>query len=185
MISPDTGSKPFSCSICGNSFARQDALTRHTKIHKDHDIASREAGSVVEILPPNLDIPSLQLTTRVEEVSSTVETSDELLQTTGAVQDGYLQHDQLHEDDMAYQRWPTGEELLQILMSDTSPWQVQLPITEFSPLNMETAINVNVPFSNDGSESASTRSGHRAVAQLSQLITQIVCFLTAERFGTS
>jgi hypothetical protein len=75
------------------------------------------------------------------------------------------------EDSMLDQRWPSGDDLLQILMSDASSWQIPLPVTEFfSPSAIE---NVDVAFSNDGSDTGSTGSGHRAVAQLGHLIKQL------------
>ncbi|KAF2473730.1 uncharacterized protein BDR25DRAFT_386592, partial [Lindgomyces ingoldianus] len=168
----DTGDKPFACQVCGRSFARQDALNRHARVHTHNSSnSSQTSGSTVfspgtiGLMPPNTeDVPGsvhhhpATGSYSTEQVPALVPS----LNTSHMFDQPQLQPSSLF--------WPDSEHLLQNIMSiDPALWEQPMalmpPILENHTMSYSRATNDL----EDGSS-----EGRRAIQTLSALISNTV-----------
>lgn len=73
------------------------------------------------------------------------------------------------------QAWPnsSSEDLLQLLMSDTSAWPITLPMMDLSNLEPE-GLQSSGSFLGISQASGQSRRGYQAVEQMNQLIRDLV-----------
>ncbi|KAJ5167706.1 uncharacterized protein N7482_003300 [Penicillium canariense] len=188
---PDTGSKPYVCKECRRPFARQDALTRHEKLHQ-RDMNSKQGPS-----PPSAT-PSASLDSMASWDAGSVSTTGPA--STSATTRSWDEpqpgsHHGLHNAaaDLDFALiWPDTEGLFQSLMSadTTDQWQMPLGTLPFPPVVQDiNGMNFGSPNSfDDRSSSVGTipsGGGHQAVRDVTEMVTSSSSSVTAAVKATS
>ncbi|KAJ5925613.1 hypothetical protein N7454_008252 [Penicillium verhagenii] len=188
----DTGSKPYVCKECRRPFARQDALTRHEKLHQ-RDMNAKDgphSGSV----PPSVSIDSMASW----ESSSTSNAGPASTSATSRSWDEpqSAHHASMHNhvaSDMDFALvWPDSENLFQSLMSSdtTDQWQMPLGTLPFPPVVQDiNGMNFGSPNSFDDRSSSvgaiPSGGGHQAVRDVTDMINSSSSSVTAAVKATS
>ncbi|KAJ5727610.1 hypothetical protein N7493_005430, partial [Penicillium malachiteum] len=190
-IITDTGSKPYVCKECHRPFARQDALTRHEKLHL-RDLSAKDSPASVSV-PPSASIESMASwesssasTAGPASTSATSRSWDE--QQSG-------NHPDIHNvaSDLDFALvWPDSENLFQSLMSsdNADQWQMPLGTLPFPPVVQDiNGMNFGSPNSfDDRSPSVGvipSGGGHQAVRDVTEMVTSSSSSVTAAVKATS
>ncbi|KAK5800154.1 hypothetical protein VI817_002366 [Penicillium citrinum] len=186
-----TGAKPFVCKECSRPFARQDALTRHEKLHQ-RDM------EVKDVPPPSSGPSSTSLDSMASWDSST--TSPTGPTSTPATNHSWNEAQPVHAsniDDVAADLdfaliWPDSENLFQSLMSSdiTDQWQIPLGTLPFPPVVQGiNTMNFGSPSSFDDRTSSvgsiPSGEGHQAVRDVTEMVNSSSSSVTAAIKATS
>ena len=182
MCAQDTGSKPHICKECGRPFARQDALTRHEKLHLRASNANYAPQTTSLMLQSPL-IDSLQHWDS-NSSSSAVPTTPSEPSHSSQTEYSELQNTSLDLDfDLI---WPDSENLLQSLMSSdtTDQWQMPLGTLPSPPVVQDiSGLSLGSPDSFDDRSSSlgpiPSGGSRQAVHDVTEMGTSSVSHLTA------
>lgn len=178
----DTGSKPFVCRQCRRPFARQDALTRHEKLHK------RDADATQDPSTPSLPTPStfldLSKTWKTNAACITCSPSENLTESGSISEQQAAKELNLRNtpSDVDFDLiWPDSEELFQSIMATdvSDQWQMLSGTLPFPLVAHDTPgplFRSPVSFDDRGSSVGDipNGSGHRAVHDVTELVASSV-----------
>ncbi|CAG8081641.1 unnamed protein product [Penicillium salamii] len=182
----DTGSKPFVCQECRRPFARQDALTRHEKLH----VRAMNAKQNQNILPQH----SVAVDSTASWDTNSTSPFDQSTSATSQSWDEAPGDPGMHvasELDFAL-IWPDSENLFQSLMSSdtTDQWQMPLGTLPFPPVVQDVnGMSFGSPISFDDRSSSigalPMGGGHQAVQDVTEMVTSSSSSVTAAVKATS
>ncbi|KAJ5267633.1 hypothetical protein N7478_010441 [Penicillium angulare] len=190
----DTGSKPYVCKECRRPFARQDALTRHEKLHL-RDMNAKN-GTPVASAHPSVSLDSMA---SWESSSASIGGPASTTATSQSWDEQQSEHQQsMHNvaSDLDFALvWPDSEDLFQSLMASDNPdqWQIPLGTLPFPPvvqdINGLNGMNFGSPNSFDDRSSSvgaiPSGGGHQAVRDVTEMVTSSSSSVTAAVKSTS
>ncbi|EAA65739.1 hypothetical protein AN0333.2 [Aspergillus nidulans FGSC A4] len=192
LICQDTGSKPFVCKECRRPFARQDALTRHEKLHT-RAAATKQAQAQQSLQVPqvtSLDTLTWDAARSPAEAGVSTSATDQPWMASDAHQASGLQGVASDLDFALI--WPDSENLFQSIMSSDSPdqWQIPLGSLPIPPVVQDVSgMNFGSPnsFDDRASSIGTIPSGgsHQAVRDVSDMVTSSSSSVTAAIKATS
>lgn len=164
-MSVDTGHKPFACNVCGRTFARQDAVNRHARMHRraasSPNTAPMSESSRANGFDPQAFVPE-QFNAHIEPpLAAPLVIGDEFQQTQA--QNSFL-------------FWPDSEHLLQNILSIDPTLLDQPPA--FLPPSSGSQASPGWEFAYDNATEG-LDEGHRAIHTLSTLLNNTVSGVTA------
>ncbi|PTU23477.1 hypothetical protein P175DRAFT_0508154 [Aspergillus ochraceoroseus IBT 24754] len=187
-----TGSKPFICKECRRPFARQDALTRHEKLHT-RVAATKHAHTHQSVqVPRAMSQETLPCDSPRAPVEAVIPPSAHSLawETPGAQQAQGLPSAAPDLDFALI--WPDSEDLFQSIMSSdtTDQWQMPLGALPIPPVVQDFGgMNFGSPnsFDDRGSSIGTIPSGgsHQAVRDVTEMVTSSSSSVTAAIKATS
>ncbi|OJI96363.1 hypothetical protein ASPVEDRAFT_122414 [Aspergillus versicolor CBS 583.65] len=187
-----TGSKPFVCKECRRPFARQDALTRHEKLHTRAAVTKQAQAQAQQSLQatqvPSLD--GLHWEPPRGPAGGVLSVPGQTWDTSDAHEESGLQG---MASDLDFDLiWPDSENLFQSIMSsDTSDqWQIPLGSLPVPPVVQDVSgVNFGSPnsFDDRASSIGTIPSGgsHQAVRDVSDMVTSSSSSVTAAIKATS
>ncbi|KAL3461111.1 hypothetical protein BJX64DRAFT_171854 [Aspergillus heterothallicus] len=188
----DTGSKPFVCKECRRPFARQDALTRHEKLHTRAAVTKQAQAQQLLQVPQVTTLDTLTWDAPRPPTSDVVTACapGQTWETSDAHQASNLQATASDLDFALI--WPDSENLFQSIMSsDTSDqWQIPLGALPVPPVVQDiSSMNFGSPnsFDDRASSIGTIPSGgsHQAVRDVSDMVTSSSSSVTAAIKATS
>lgn len=176
----DTGAKPYVCKECRRPFARQDALTRHEKLHQRD--TSAKHGPPLSSVPPSASLGSM---TSWDTSSPSTAGPASTSATSHSWEDSQPTHSSSMQNvtaDLDFALiWPDSESLFQSLMSSdtTDQWQMPLGTLPFPPVVQDiNTMNFGSPSSFDDRTSSvgaiPSGEGHQAVRDVTEMINSSV-----------
>ncbi|KAI9931490.1 hypothetical protein MW887_010065 [Aspergillus wentii] len=194
LFPDDTGSKPFVCKECRRPFARQDALTRHEKLHvRATDTKHAQTHPSSHLAPQSTSIDALPSWDTSHASTAPPVTTSAPSQTWDARQP--TQQSSLHHGatDLDFALiWPDSENLFQSIMSSDTmdQWQMPLGALPFSPVVQDVnGMNFGSPNSFDDRGSSigaiPLGGGHQAVRDVTEMVTSSSSSVTAAVKATS
>ena len=182
----DTGSKPYVCNECFRPFARQDALTRHEKLHTRASNPNQgpKAPTPVSQSSSIEHFSSWDPSNTSEIPPITPSASAQTMGVPRAPQHSELNH---AASDLDFDLiWPDSENLFQSIMSSdtTDQWQMPLGTLPFPPLVQDVSgLTFGSPNSFDHrSPSIGTipsGGSHEAVRDVTEMVTSSVSLRSA------
>jgi hypothetical protein len=156
----DTGDKPFGCKTCGRGFARQDALSRHIRLHQ-------RTGSV-SISPTHTEPPVF---THQDVDTSQYPVPGEMILPQMTSDEAFAQP-QLTNSNLF---WPDSEGLLQNIMSiDPALWEQPMTLM---PSALASNASPDLLFDPSMANTAGDE-GHRAIQTLSTQLSNTLTGIT-------
>ncbi|OJJ43251.1 hypothetical protein ASPZODRAFT_74795 [Penicilliopsis zonata CBS 506.65] len=199
-----TGSKPYVCKECRRPFARQDALTRHERLHVRSSVHAAKQqqqqqesqnvshpGAMLSQPPAPIDVmPPWETSSTSTATPLTGTTANASWSEAESAQASSL-HNAAVELDFALV-WPDSESLFQSIMSSdsTDQWQMPLGTLPFPPVSQDVgAMNFGSPNSFDDRTSSigsiPSGGGHQAVRDVTEMVTSSSSSVTAAVKSTS
>jgi Fungal specific transcription factor domain len=174
FLLPDSGQKPFQCTVCSKGFGRKDVLSRHLRLHEKYSSGSAVSES------PHLEIRQLQESSTATQWTPSSADNGRLLPSPANEDDRLQQerYDDTRETVLRPQQpWCNSEDLLELLTSDTgNNWPLARPLVNFRPTEGDGQVGPNL----SGVECA---PGQQAMHQMSTLIFNLSSNLMSEIEG--
>ena len=180
MTGKDTGSKPFVCKDCSRAFARQDALTRHEKLHIGGGSNRKPVSQPTPLTSQSDTIDAIPtwVSSQAASPQALASTPTQPWGSTESTQQSGLNG----TTDIDFSLiWPDSENLFQSIMSTgtADQWQMPLGTLPFPPVVQDVnAMNFGFPesFDDRGPSIGPIPSGgsHQAVRDVTEMVTSSV-----------
>ncbi|KAJ8203149.1 hypothetical protein LV164_006843 [Aspergillus fumigatus] len=192
-----TGSKPFVCKECRRPFARQDALTRHEKLHTRATSSTPTIkvtqGDPAIHLPPQTTASDAHTWDSTRAVTDNAALNPAPSHTWNTSPSGQQPGFQQAASDLDFSLiWPDSENLFHSIMSSdtTEHWQMPLGTLPFPPVVQDVStINFGSPNSFDDRSSSigaiPSGGSHQAVRDVTEMVTSSSSSVTAAIKATS